>query len=136
MPRTAAERLKDSKPEKRVVLDNDFAGVKAGQTLYVANPNIVDQYVRAIPARQSRTIVQMREDLAKSKDADATCPVSTAIFLRISAQAAIDEMEGGKPKEYIAPFWRVLRASDKITAKLSIDRQWIDTQRTLEGLDL
>ena len=136
MPKTAAERLKDSKPEKRVVLDNDFAGVKAGQTLYVANPNIVDQYVRAIPVGQSRAIVQMREDLAKRKDADATCPVSTAIFLRISAQAAIDELEGGRPIKDIAPFWRVLRASDKITAKLSIDRQWIDTQRALEGLDL
>ena len=135
MPKTAAERLKDSKPEKRVVLDKDFAGVKAGKTLYVANPNIVDQYVRAIPAGQSRSIVQMREDLARSKDADATCPVSTAIFLRISAQAAIDELEGGRPVKDIAPFWRVLRASDKITAKLSIDRQWIDTQRVLEGLD-
>ena len=115
MPKTAAERLKDSKPEKRVVLDKDFAGVKAGKMLYVANPNIVDQYVRAIPAGQSRTIVQMREDLAKHRDADATCPVSTAIFLRISAQAAIDEMEGGRSKEDIAPFWRVLRASDNIT---------------------
>ena len=135
MPETAAERLKDSKPEKRVVLDKDFAGVKAGQTLYVANPNIGDQCVRAIPAGQSRTISQMREDLARRRDADATCPVSTAIFLRISAQAAIDEKEGGQPKEDIAPFWRVLRASDKITAKLSIDRQWIDTQRAPEGLD-
>ena len=135
MPKTAAERLKDSKPEKRVVLDKDFAGVKAGKTLYVANPNIVDQYVRAIPAGQSRSIVQMREDLAKSNGADATCPVSTAIFLRISAQAAIDEMEGGRAKEDVAPFWRVLRPSDKITAKLSIDRQWIVTQRALEGLD-
>ena len=135
MPKTAAERLKDSKPEKRVVLDKDFAGVKAGKTLYVANPNVVDQYIRAIPAGQSRSIVQMREDLAKRRDADATCPVSTAIFLRISAQAAIDELEGGRPVEDIAPFWRVLRASDKITAKLSIDRQWIDTQRVLEGLD-
>ena len=135
MPKSAAERLRDSKPEKRVVLDKDFAGVKAGQTLYVANPNTVDQYVRAIPAGQSRSIVQMREDLAESKDADATCPVSTAIFLRISAQAAIDEMEGGRAKEDIAPFWRVLRASDKIASKLSIDRQWIDTQRVLEDLD-
>ena len=103
--------------------------------MYVANPAIVDQYVRAIPAGQSRTIVQMREDLAKSKGADATCPVSTAIFLRISAQAAIDEMEGGRSKEDIAPFWRVLRASDNITSKLSIDRQWIDTQRALEDID-
>ena len=134
MPKSAAERLRDSKPEKRVVLDKDFAGVKAGQTLYVANPNTVDQYVRAIPAGQSRSIVQMREDLAESKDADATCPVSTAIFLRISAQAAIDEMEGGRAKEDVAPFWRVLRASDKIASKLSIDRQWIDTQRVLEDL--
>ena len=135
MPRTAAERLKDSKPEKRVLLDKDFAGVKAGQTLYVANPKIVDQYVRAIPAGQTRSIVQMREDLARSRDADATCPVSTAIFLRISAQAAIDEMEGGRSKGDVSPFWRVLRASDRITSKLSIDRQWIDTQRVLEGLD-
>ena len=135
MPRTAAERLKDSKPEKRVVLDKDFAGVKAGQTLYVANPKIVDQYVRASPAGQTRSIVQMREDLARSRDADATCPVSTAIFLRISAQAAIDEMEGGRSKGDVSPFWRVLRASDRITSKLSIDRQWIDTQRILEGLD-
>ena len=135
MPKSAAERLRDSKPEKRVVLDKDFAGVKAGQTLYVANPNTVDQYVRAIPAGQSRSIVQMREDLAESKDADATCPVSTAIFLRISAQAAIEEMEGGRAKEDVAPFWRVLRASDKIASKLSIDRQWIDTQRVLEDLD-
>ena len=135
MPRTAAERLKDSKPEKRVVLDKDFAGVKAGQTLYVANPKIVDQYVRAIPAGQTRSIVQMREDLARSRDADATCPVSTAIFLRISAQAAIDEMEGGRSKGDVSPFWRVLRASDRITSKLSIDRQWIDTQRVLEDLD-
>ena len=135
MPKTAAERLKDSKPEKRVVLDKDFAGVKAGQTLYVANPKTVDQYVRAIQAGQSRSIVQMREDLAKSKDADATCPVSTAIFLRISAQATIDEIGGGRAKEDVAPFWRVLRASDKVTSKLSIDRQWIDTQRVLEGLD-
>ena len=135
MPRTAAERLKDSKPEKRVVLDKDFAGVKAGQTVYVANPKIVDQYVRAIPAGQTRSIVQMREDLARSRDADATCPVSTAIFLRISAQAAIDEMEGGRSRGDVSPFWRVLRASDRITSKLSIDPQWIDTQRVLEGLD-
>ena len=136
MPKTAAERLRESKPEKRVVLDKDFAGVKAGLTLFVANPKIVDQYIRDIPTGQSRTIVQMRRALAQSRNADATCPVSTAIFLRIAAQAAIDEMEDGCETELVSPFWRVLRASDKITEKLTIDRRWIDTQRGLEGLDL
>ena len=136
MPKSAAERLRESKPEKRVVLDKDFAGVKAGLTLFVANPKIVDQYIRDIPTGQSRTIVQMRRALAKSRNADATCPVSTAIFLRIAAQAAIDEMEDGWETELVSPFWRVLRASDKITERLTIDRRWIDTQRGLEGLDL
>jgi|TARA_A100001388_G_scaffold267466_1_gene241655 hypothetical protein len=136
MPKTAAERLRESKPEKRVVLDKDFAGVKAGLTLFVANPKIVDQYIRDIPTGQSRTIVQMRRALAQSRNADATCPVSTAIFLRIAAQAAIDEMEDGCETELVSPFWRVLRASDKITERLTIDRRWIDTQRGLEGLDL
>lgn len=136
MPKSAAERLRESKPEKRVVLDKDFAGVKAGLTLFVANPKIVDQYIRDIPTGQSRTIVQMRRALAQSRNADATCPVSTAIFLRIAAQAAIDEMEDGCETELVSPFWRVLRASDKITERLTIDRRWIDTQRGLEGLDL
>ena len=136
MPKTAALRLRESKPEKRVVLDKDFAGVKAGPTLFVANPKIVDKYIRDIPTGQSRTIVQMRRALAQSRNADATCPVSTAIFLRIAAQAAIDEMEDGCETELVSPFWRVLRASDKITEKLTIDRRWIDTQRELEGLDL
>lgn len=136
MPKTAAERLRESKPEKRVVLDKDFAGVKAGLTLFVANPKIVDQYIRDIPTGQSRTIAQMRRTLAQSRNADATCPVSTAIFLRIAAQAAIDEMEDGCETELVSPFWRVLRASDKITERLTIDRRWIDTQRGLEGLDL
>ena len=136
MPKTAAERLRESKPEKRVVLDKDFAGIKAGLTLFVANPKIVDQYIRDIPTGQSRTIVQMRRALAQSRNADATCPVSTAIFLRIAAQAAIDEMEDGCETELVSPFWRVLRASDKITERLTIDRRWIDTQRGLEGLDL
>ena len=117
------------------MLDKDFAGVKAGLTLFVASPKIVDQCIRDIPTGQSRTIVQMRRALAQSRNADATCPVSTATFLRIAAQAAIHEMEDGCAIQLVSPFLRVLRASDKITAKLSIDRQWIDTQRALEGLD-
>ena len=78
----------------------------------------------------------MRRTLALSKNADATCPDSTAIFLRIAAQAAIDEMEDGCAIKLVSPFWRVLHASDKITEKLTIDLRWIDTQRGLEGLDL
>jgi hypothetical protein len=43
-----------------------------------------------------------------STRADATCPVSTSFFLRTVAEAAWDELEGGKSTSEVAPFWRVV----------------------------
>ena len=133
MAKTAAEHLSADKKSKVVVLDKDFAGVKAGNKLFVATPKIVDDYIRDIPHGEVRTIVRMRNELARQWKADATCPVSTAIFLRIAAQAAIDEMENGKSTDEVTPFWRILTGKDKVTGKLSIDAQWVDHQREVEA---
>ena len=74
----------------------------------------------------------MRRELAHKKNCDGTCPLSTAIFIRISAQAAIDEMNAGAVISQITPFWRLLTSEDKIAKRLTIDGQWIDTQREIE----
>ncbi|MEM1437363.1 MAG: hypothetical protein AAF769_03925 [Pseudomonadota bacterium] len=134
MAKTALEHLNTKKQEKLVVLEKDFAGIKAGNTMFVATPQIVDAYIRDIPKGESRSIVRMRNELARQWNAQATCPVSSAIFLRISAQAAIDEMGDGKPVTEVAPFWRVISSKDKVAKKLSIDSQWIDVQREAEGI--
>jgi hypothetical protein len=134
MARTAAEHLEADKREKLVVLEHDFAGIRAGNTLFVATPRIVDEYVRSIPRGEARTIVRMRNELARRWNAHATCPVSTAIFLRISAQAAIDDLNAGKSVEEVAPFWRILRSTDRVARKLTIDGLWIDAQREAEGI--
>lgn len=134
MAKTAREHLSADKREKLVVLEKDFAGVKAGSTLFVATPRIVDDYIRAIPKGESRSIVRMRNELARSWNANATCPVSSAIFLRISAQAAIDDMDAGKSVAEVTPFWRVISSKDKVAKKLTIDAQWIDAQREGEGI--
>jgi hypothetical protein len=60
------------------------------------------------------------------------CPVSTAIFLRIAADYAIDQMETGKSPQEVIPFWRVISSKDKITKKLKIEADWLDHQRQLE----
>ena len=134
MAKTALEHLNTKKQEKLVVLEKDFAGIKAGNTMFVATPQIVDAYIRDIPKGESRSIVRMRNELARQWNAQATCPVSSAIFLRISAQAAIDEMGDGRPVTEVAPFWRVISSKDKVAKKLSIDSQWIDVQREAEGI--
>ncbi|MEO0344970.1 MAG: hypothetical protein AAF229_01820 [Pseudomonadota bacterium] len=134
MAKTALEHLNAEKQIKRVVLEKDFAGITAGNTMFVATPRIVDAYIREIPKGESRSIVRMRNELASEWSAHATCPVSSAIFLRISAQAAIDEMEAGKSVAEVTPFWRAISSRDKVAKKLSIDPQWIDVQREAEGI--
>jgi hypothetical protein len=126
-------KLKAKKLPKRVMLDKDFAGIKAGSMLFVGTPQIIDAYVRKVPLGQTRTIERMRRDLARKNQCDATCPVSTAIFLRISAQAAIEQLNAGQATSDVSPFWRVIQPQSTIAGKLAIDAQWIAHQRELEG---
>ena len=132
MAKSAKEHLNSDKQPKMVVLDKDFAGVKKGQKLFVATPKIVDDYIKKIPYGETRTIERMRRELSRRRKCDATCPVSSAIFIRIAAQSALDDIDSGKSISEVTPFWRLLTSKDKISKKLAIDPQWIDLQRESE----
>lgn len=127
-------RAKVAKPKesKKVVLDSDFAGIKAGSRLFVATPMIVDQYLRRIPRGEVRTIERMRRELARRNQCDATCPVSTAIFLRMAAEAALEDLASGKGLDAVTPFWRLIDPDSKIAGKLSVGPSWIAEQRSAE----
>ncbi len=129
---TACEKLKRKKSPKKVNLEFDFAGIKAGSMMFVGTPMIVDDYVRKIPYGKSKPIPAMRNELARRNKCDATCPVSTAIFVRMVAEAAIEEMEEGVSAQEVAPFWRLIESKDKVAGKLNIDPEWIDHQRSME----
>lgn len=132
MAKSAVARLKQKKEKKKVVLENDFAGIKAGQLMLVGTPQMMDTYIRKIPSGKTKTMHQLRNELARRNKCDATCPVSTAIFVRIAAQAALEELEGGTPLREITPFWRVVAPEDKIAGKLNVDKEWIRHQREAE----
>lgn len=133
MPKTAAERFTAKKDPKIVVLDKDFAGMKQGQTMFVATPQLVADYMRKIPHGETRTIQRMRLDLARRRKCDGACPVSTAIFIRLAADAACEEMEAGRAPDEVIPFWRLISSADKVAGKLSIDPAWIDERRAMES---
>lgn len=128
---TACQKLHKKKSPKKVKLEFDFAGIKAGQMMFVGTPLLIDSYIHGIPHGETRAIPALRNELARRNKCDASCPVSTSIFIRMVAEAALEEMSEGRTVSEVAPFWRVLEGGDKITRKLAVDPGWVDQQRTL-----
>ena len=133
MAKSAQQHLETKKDPKIVILDKDFAGIKKGKKMFVATPKLVDSYIQNIPYGQTRTITRLRRELARANNCDASCPVSTAIFIRLSAQAAVDKLNNGQEADKVTPFWRLLEGKDKIAKKLTVDGDWIDEQRESEN---
>ena len=132
MAQTAIERLNKAKSPKVVILEKDFAGIRAGSSMFVATPKIVDEFINKMPYGRFITMPELRADLAIGYDCDATCPVSTAIFLRVVAEAALEHLEQGAKTADITPFWRVVAPGDKVSARLPIDQKWLEARRQEE----
>lgn len=56
-----------------------------------------------------------------SEPVQATCPVSTAVFIRIAAEAAWEDIKAGVPPEQVTPFWRVVQPDSTIAKKLRVN---------------
>src|SRR3569833_2740864 len=101
--KTWAEKLHSGKPDKVEVTNKTFADIPAGASMYIATPEIVDDYIRHIPEGAATTLQQMRKDLAAEHHADYCCPITSGIFLRIVSEAAYEEYAKGKSLKKITP---------------------------------
>lgn len=126
-------RIAKAKPAHVVTTESDFAGIRAGSRLLIASPEIIARYLVAIPAGETRTIVRLRNELARRHKADATCPVTTAIYLRVLAEAAWQELSAGAPRDAVVPFWRVIEPGSPIAKRLSCGSAVIERERALEA---
>jgi hypothetical protein len=107
--KTAREKL-HSKQEAKVVDEPDGRG-----RMLVPRPLDVDALVRRIQKGKLSTVDQVRDRLAADADANFTCPLTTGIFLRISAEAAEEDLGDGKTE--ITPYWRVVKKDGKLNEK-------------------
>ncbi len=121
-----------AKPPHQVVLEKDFAGVKQGSTLHISSPQEIADELRKILPGTTLSIQQLRQNIANFQKCDATCPVSTSIFLRIVAEHAWEEFNLHNNQQDIAPFWRVIDPESSLAKKLSFDPAWIRLQREME----
>ena len=129
---TWRQQLAVERAPRTMRLDADFAGLRAGTLLFVPTPRLVDDYLRTLPRGETRTMARMREDLARAHDCEAACPVSTAIFLRMVAEAAWEEIGAGRPPAAVAPFWRVVTPDSPVGRRLTVDPDWIRRRRDEE----
>lgn len=134
MRNTWTQKLDNGRDPKVVILPKPYCGVQAGCKLFVGTPLLVKQFIESIPSGESTTVALMRDDLAAQWNADVTCPTSTGIFVRIVAEAALEDLAKGMPEKAITPFWRVVDESSPVAAKLSCGPEFIRRKRESEGL--
>jgi hypothetical protein len=113
------KRFGAAKPPHVVMLHADFAGVKAGNTMLISSPGEIANYLSRIPHGETRTIERLRNELARKAGANAMCPVTTAIYLRVVAEVALTDLAAGKRLDEVVPFWRVVTPDSKVAQKLS-----------------
>lgn len=113
------KRFGAAKPPHVVMLHADFAGVKAGNTMLISSPGEIANYLSRIPPGETRTMDRLRNELARKAGANAMCPVTTAIYLRVVAEVALTDLAEGRRLDEVVPFWRVVKPDSKVAKKLS-----------------
>jgi hypothetical protein len=123
----------ETKPAHHVILDKSFAGIPQGSKLHISSPLEIAAELQTLEPGTTLSIQAFRRRLAEKNRCDATCPVSTSLFLRIVAEHTWEEYQRSGSMRDLPPFWRVLEPASALARKLSFDPAWIALQRELEA---
>jgi len=91
-----------------------------GRRVLVPTPLLVDGVVRKVRKGKLITVGQIRRQLAKEFGAEATCPLTTGIFLRIIAEVAEEDRSATtscRSEKQITPYWRVVKDDGSLNPK-------------------
>lgn len=116
--KTWQDKLNEPRTEKVKTIEFDFAGIPAGSRMLISTTVKIAEYINSIPVGTSVDPETMRKDLALDAGADHTCPVTTGIFLKIIAEAALEKYDQTHATRGLTPFWRVI-SPDSTLAKNS-----------------
>jgi len=114
--KTWQEKLADSKDLPKVVEITDKMSKRWGTgTVVIPAPIEVDEIMNQVPTGKLITINQIRVVLAQRHGATICCPITSGIFVSISARAAEEATAEGKGDT--TPYWRTLRSSGELNEK-------------------
>lgn len=135
MPKSWTEKFAHPPAPQVSVLGRPYAGYGEGTKMLISTPAEVARHVESIPPGDSRTMPQLRAELAEAHGAGFTCPLTAGIFLRIAAELAWEKHQQGASLSQITPFWRVMDARAPVAKKLACGIDFIVRQRRKEGLE-
>lgn len=133
--KTWLSKLSEKKEPKIKRIEFDFADIPANSSMFIATPQIIDNYIKQIPKGKKETVQTMRKDLAIENRAEYTCPVTTGIFLRVVAEANFEKYTQSNSLKGITPFWRVIEPNSTLSKKLTFGQDFIINQRQAENIN-
>ena len=101
------EKLAAAPPGGVEVLDEAKALRMKAATMYIPAPAEVAEMIAAIPPGETRTLKDLREELAAQGRAQTVCPASITKYWKWLAWAS-DE-DGEVDPTFAVPWWRVLK---------------------------
>lgn len=122
-----------TQPAHHVILDKNFAGIPQGAKLHISSPLEIAAELKTLAPGTTLSIQAFRQRLAEKHRCDATCPVSTSLFLKIVAEHSWELYQATGSTRDLPPFWRVLDPASALARKLSFDPAWIAWQREREA---
>ncbi len=100
------EKLQAAPQASFHVLDAAKAKRMNAATLFIPSPVEVAKAISEIPVGETRTILELRRELAASANADTACPAVTIKYWKWMAHA---QVEGAGLDYADVPWWRVLK---------------------------
>ncbi|MET0605996.1 MAG: hypothetical protein ABWZ80_06040 [Beijerinckiaceae bacterium] len=128
------EAMKAAKPHQVTTAPLSVGGVRKGEKLLIPSPQMLDEFIRAIPPGESRDVAGLRKALAARFGAEATCPIATGVQLRTVAEAAYESLGAGQKLDEITPFWRIIDETTPVSQRLACGADFIARRRAQEGV--
>jgi alkylated DNA nucleotide flippase Atl1 len=111
---SAVQKRDAARPPHVKELEKAMGAQFPAGAMLIASPLAVAELVEQIPEGHVMRLGELREQLATRFGADYTCPLTTGIFLRIAAEATLEEGEEGRQ----TPYWRVVRDDGRLLDKV------------------
>lgn len=94
----------------------------------------VEALIRAIPYGETRTVKDLRLDLADADGAATACPVATGQHLRRIAKQVSERLAAGAGMDDMVPVWRVIDESSPLLHRSASPARPLTSRRRAEAL--
>ncbi|UJW86622.1 hypothetical protein [Devosia sp. SL43] len=111
---------------------HSVGGVMVDQTMLMPSAELVAAHMLAVPSGETRTLAELRADMAAAKGVEATCPVTTQRMIKIVAAKSVADHAAGKQA---VPFWRVVDPGKPNTDRLPGGSAFVTARRAEEAAD-